>query len=171
MQSWDRQLPAEAQLCPFSTQTKWITSKISGFNKIRNTIFTITFMIWHSRYGKDNEKFALADLGDILSDSGLAVENCGLYVDTNKCFLAASPDGVIGTEAVVEVKCPLKCVDTRLDWLAKHDQTFCLQPDLVTGGLRLKRNHDYFYQVQGQMHITKRWMLTVETASYSLGHS
>jgi len=136
-------------------------AKLRSTTSCRSTVVSILYPdkmdhIENIRYGKDNEKFALADLGDILSDSGLAVENCGLYVDTNKCFLAASPDGVIGTEAVVEVKCPLKCVDTRLDWLAKHDQTFCLQPDLVTGGLRLKRNHDYFYQVQGQMHITKR---------------
>ena len=58
---------------------------------------------------------------------------CGLYVDTAKCWLAASPDGLVGGEAVVEVKCPLACEATRLDWLAHHDNTFCLQPDLVTG--------------------------------------
>ena len=121
---------------------------------IKHNLSFIHFPLF--RYGKDNEKFALADLSDILSDTGQTVENCGLYVDTKKCFLAASPDGVVGAEAVVEVKCPLKCVDTRLDWLAKHDPTFCLQTDLITGGLRLKRNHDYYYQVQGQMHITKR---------------
>ena len=99
---------------------------------------------------------------------------CGLYVDTAKCWLAASPDGLVGGEAVVEVKCPLACEATRLDWLAHHDNTFCLQPDLVTGtirqcitycrryltlfsgGLRLKRSHNYYYQIQGQMHITRR---------------
>ena len=66
---------------------------------------------------------------------------CGLYVDTAKCWLAASPDGVVGGEAVVEVKCPLACEATRLDWLAHHDNTFCLQPDLVTGTIyRVFRN-------------------------------
>ena len=25
------------------------------------------------------------------------------------------------------------------------------------GGLRLKRSHNYYYQIQGQMHITRRW--------------
>ena len=58
---------------------------------------------------------------------------CGLYVDTAKCWLAASPDGLVGGEAVVEVKCPLACEATRLDWLAHHDNTVWLQPDLVTG--------------------------------------
>jgi len=108
------------------------------------------------RYGKDHEKFALAELNRILSDSGQRVEECGLFVDTDKSFLAASPDGLVGTEAVVEVKCPLKCADSRLDWLAARDSSFCLQPDPVTGGLRLKRSHNYHYQVQGQMHVTRR---------------
>ena len=84
-------------------------------------------------------------------------------MDTDKSFLAASPDGLVGTEAVVEVKCPLACETTRLDWLAHHDPSFCLQPDLVTGGLRLKRSHDYYYQIQGQMHITNRYSLVLAT--------
>lgn len=108
------------------------------------------------RYGKDHEQFALAELNRILSESGQRVEECGLFVDTDKSFLAASPDGLVGTEAVVEVKCPLKCADSRLDWLAARDPSFCLQPDPVTGGLRLKRSHNYHYQVQGQMHVTRR---------------
>ena len=108
------------------------------------------------RYAKDHEEFALAELNNILAESGEEVEQCGLFVDTDKCFLAASPDGLVGGEAVVEVKCPHQCESERLEWLAGHDPSFCLQQDLVSGGLRLKRNHDYYYQIQGQMHITRR---------------
>ena len=84
------------------------------------------------------------------------MEECGLFVDTDKSFLAASPDGLVGSEAVVEVKCPFKCADSRLDWVAAHDSSFCLQTDPITGGLRLKRSHNYYYQVQGQMHVSRR---------------
>ena len=122
-------------------------------------LFIITTTL--SRYGKDHEKFALAELNRILSESGQQVEECGLFVDTDKSFLAASPDGLVGAEAVVEVKCPLKCADSRLDWLAAQDSSFCLQLDPVTGGLRLKRSHNYHYQVQGQMHVTRRWAIRV----------
>jgi len=91
-----------------------------------------------------------------LALSDLHVEECGLFVDTEKCFLAASPDGIVGNDAVVEVKCPMKCLNQRLDWLAENDNSFCLQTDVITGGLKLKQTHDYYYQIQGQMHITKR---------------
>ena len=50
------------------------------------------------------------------------VEPCGLFVDTSKPFLAASPDGVVGQDAVVEVKCPLRCAETSLEWLSTHDK-------------------------------------------------
>ena len=114
-------------------------------------------MLTEARYGKEKEGEALAELNKFLTETGAAtVEPCGLFVDTSKPFLAASPDGVVGREAVVEVKCPLRCLETSLEWLARHDQTFCLQRDLSSGGLRLRRNHDYYYQIQGQMHISKR---------------
>ena len=48
------------------------------------------------RYGKDHEKFAIAELNKFLSASDLHVEECGLFVDADKGFLAASPDGIVG---------------------------------------------------------------------------
>ena len=83
------------------------------------------------RYGKEKEVEALAELNKFLTETGATtVEPCGLFVDTNKPFLAASPDGVVGRDAVVEVKCPLKCADTSLEWLSGHDTAFCLQRDI-----------------------------------------
>ena len=79
----------------------------------------------------------MVELSRILTERGEEqVESCGLFVDTVKSFLAASPDGVVGSEAVVEVKCPLSCADTSMDWLASHDPSFCLQRDLVSGKLK-----------------------------------
>ena len=87
-----------------------------------------------SRYAKEKEKEAVAALGAILAERGAGkVEPCGLFVDVEKSFLAASPDGLVGEEAVVEVKCPLVCADRSLQWLATHDPSFCLQRDLVSG--------------------------------------
>lgn len=31
---------------------------------------------------------------------------CGLFVDTENCFLAASPDGLVQDDGLIEVKCP-----------------------------------------------------------------
>lgn len=112
------------------------------------------------RWGKENEKKALEELNMKLLDRlGEGIEECGLFVDTNKGYLAASPDGTVGRNGLVEVKCPLKCRDSSLISLASRDSSFCLQ--LVDdgkgeNGLRLKRNHNYYYQIQGQLHIANR---------------
>ena len=69
-----------------------------------------------ARYGKEKEVEALAELNKFLTETGATtVEPCGLFVDTSKPFLAASPDGVVGLDAVVEVKCPLRCLETSLE--------------------------------------------------------
>jgi len=35
----------------------------------------------------------------------------GLMVDLNQPFLAASPDGLIGSDSLVEIKCPASAKD------------------------------------------------------------
>ncbi|CAI6359447.1 unnamed protein product [Macrosiphum euphorbiae] len=40
------------------------------------------------------------------------VLNCGLFIDKDKPFLAASPDGLVGDTALLEIKCPLSTKDT-----------------------------------------------------------
>jgi len=49
------------------------------------------------------------------------------------------------------------------------DSTFCLE-QLKTGRIQLKRRHSFYYQVQGQMAITKRkWCdIVVRTGSNML---
>ena len=64
-------------------------------------------------------------------------------------MLAASPDGLIGDDTVVEVKCPFtartKPIDaTTIDFLTL-DQN---------GSLTLKTDHNRFYQIQGQLFCT-----------------
>ncbi len=65
--------------------------------------------------------------------------------------LAASPDRVLDDELIVEVKCP---------YAAKGKEIIHVTvPYLVTnatGELELKSNHDYNYQVQGQLYCSGR---------------
>lgn len=104
-----------------------------------------------TNYGKEKESEAI---DQFTKETGLQIVQCGLFVDENKSFLAASPDGLIGEDSIVEVKCPYKIASLspqegieqkKIDFCTFHDQT-----------LQLKQNHNYFYQVQGQLHITRR---------------
>ena len=73
--------------------------------------------------------------------------------------MGASPDGCVTDPSedqhngLVEIKCPASAEETALIDLCKKS-TFCLK--CTTTGLELKRQHNYFYQVQGQLHITGR---------------
>ena len=66
-------------------------------------------------------------------------------------LLLASPDGVVYNESetpvgIVEIKCPFSLRDkASLDSACK----FCCEDE--NGSMVLKRSHDYFFQVQGQM--------------------
>ena len=109
------------------------------------------------KYGKEQEAAAVKTLNEILAQDSLgAVSSCGLFVDTETGFLAASPDGVIDEDTLVEIKCPLKCQEQNIRDLAMQDPTFCLDYDTSTDKMSLKRGHTYYYQIQGQLHCAKR---------------
>ena len=105
---------------------------------------------------REKEAEALQQLDSLLAPQGLRVRPCGLFVDTEAGYLAASPDGVLDGDTLVEVKCPLKCRDRAIADLAASDSSFCLGLDPDTGTPALKRGHNYYYQVQGQMHVSRR---------------
>ena len=57
------------------------------------------------KYGRRHEKDALCAIKNMNID----VQPCGLIVDEKLPFLAASPDGLIGEDGIVEIKCPASC--------------------------------------------------------------
>jgi len=106
------------------------------------------------RYGRENESKAIETLNSLIEPEGRKVEECGLFVDIEKGYLAGTPDGVVGDTCLVEVKCPMKCLESRMRELAATDPNFCLE--LIEGELQLKRRHNYFYQIQGQLRVANR---------------
>jgi len=104
-----------------------------------------------TNYGKEKEDEAIQQF---IEETGLPVSKCGLFVDKHKTFLAASPDGLVEEDSIVEVKCPYKIVDlTPKEGIEQKKIDFCI---FKNDTLELKRNHNYYYQVQGQLHITGR---------------
>ena len=84
----------------------------------------------------------------------IQVAKSGLVISSAHPFLAASPDGIVmkNGEAIglVEVKNLLR--NKRLNLVqAARGKNFCLE--MVNNQLRLKPNHDYFYQCQGQLLV------------------
>ena len=111
-------------------------------------------------HGKKLEPIALRQYQKYMYSIGRPVllYKSGLVVGMDTPFLGASPDGkVIDLKCIdqfglVEIKCPqTKFHVTPLE--ACSDAGFCCEA--VDGKLKLKRNHEYFYQVQGQLGVTK----------------
>ncbi|XP_049268643.1 uncharacterized protein LOC125757253 [Rhipicephalus sanguineus] len=104
------------------------------------------------RYGRDHECVALRQLE---KECNVVVKQCGLFVDQENPFLGASPDGLIGEDVLVEVKCPYSARDlTPLEGVRAKKITYCTENE--DGKLKLKSNSNYWSQVQGQMNISRR---------------
>lgn len=78
----------------------------------------------------------------------------GLFVDYYLPFLAASPDGLVGNDSIIEIKCPHSAKD--FSPIYAYHQNKLKFVEIKSGNLVLKKNHNYFFQIQGQLHITKK---------------
>ncbi|KAI5638822.1 yqaJ-like viral recombinase domain-containing protein [Phthorimaea operculella] len=102
------------------------------------------------RYGKENESVAIENLNEVLNcnedNTFNGIKKCGLFIDQEFPFLAASPDGILNDE-IIEIKCPYSAKDmTVLEGVAQKKITFWKQHK--NGNLVINKNHDWFYQSQ-----------------------
>ena len=81
------------------------------------------------------------------------VQNSGLWLTTSG-ILGASPDGLIADNGILEIKCPF----TQRNMTVEEAVTTCKDFFLFkeNGKFKLKTQHVYWHQVQGQLHITQR---------------
>ena len=86
------------------------------------------------------------NLYEILKD--VKVEQVGICYPDEKKLCAASPDGLVGKDGLLEIKCPL--IYTHVGYLLKNELPM-----------------DYFEQTQGQLYVTgRKW---VDFVSYYAG--
>ena len=99
------------------------------------------------KHGRKYERAAIKKFEGI---SYMVVAKCGTYISQSHPYLASTPDGKVGENALVEVKCPYVSRDKPIN--------SCTVPylKLEDGQLKLDKNHDYFYQVQGQLFCSER---------------
>ena len=113
-----------------------------------------TFQSVATNYGIKNE---IMRLHEYMTVSGNHVHKCGLVVNPSIPFLGASPDGLVcenGVAGLVEVKCPYSCKDLSVVEATNTLSKFFLELSPVTGKFMLKKDHNYYHQVQGQLLIT-----------------
>lgn len=95
-------------------------------------------------YGEMNESAAISAFEE---HTKTKVDPCGLFVDREHDFLAASPDGMVGEEAILEVKCPKSAENLTIGEAIGKIKNFYLETNKTSGKIQLKTNHNYHYQV------------------------
>lgn len=101
-------------------------------------------------HGKTYESRAIKSFE---KETSLRVNRCGLFVCKDRPYLGASPDGVIDGSAIVEVKCPFAGRKEKIQ-PGKHFPFLTVDPE--SNEIVLKMNSKYYFQVQGQLYISKR---------------
>lgn len=104
------------------------------------------------QWGIQNEETAIRDFE---RKYNVKVTKCGIYLHESG-VLGASPDGILGDDDIVEVKCPYSlryksCADgiphKKIGFIIKADEN---------GVLSMDTNHRWYHQIQGQLHVMKK---------------
>ena len=111
-------------------------------------------------FGLQAETSAIKEYIQMKKEEGVNVnvQKSGLNIDREKKFLGASPDGKVvcadWSQGLLEIKSVLQKNTMFFEEACKKQQDFCLESD-GKGKLRIKKNHRFYYQCQGQMNACK----------------
>ena len=98
------------------------------------------------KWGRDHELDCIVEYNSKFPDK---ITQCGCFISKNEVNILASPDGLIlSKKMVVEAKCPLNRRDVDPNIVIPD---FCYYDDF--GKIQLKKNHQYFFQIQCQMFV------------------
>ncbi len=133
---------------------------------VKNLLHPQQFKTKATEWGREQEPIALKSYVDHQTSTGhagLVAVRAGFVVCEDPPFLGASPDAYVHEMDAVEqfglaeIKCPYKYRDLSPEDAAKNSD-FCCTLGTLAGRktLHLKRSHQYYSQVQGQLAITQR---------------
>lgn len=119
---------------------------------VKQLLYKINIDAAPIQHGRENEKKALDQLS---RQEKVDIRSCGLFIDPEIPYLGATPDGLIGNDIIVEIKCPLSAFKIGV-------QEAILQKKLnfwianKSGVLQINKSHNWYYQIQGQLHVTRK---------------
>jgi hypothetical protein len=119
---------------------------------VKNILFPALTDTAAMKYGREMEEIAKQDLSQLLEKD---IKPCGLFIDCDNPYLSASPDGLVDEDDLIEIKCPASAeaitAEEAILTLPRLKGIFDKKDPNV-----MNRNHRFFYQIQGQLNITRR---------------
>ena len=123
-------------------------------------IANLSSCLQHLLHGVLTKRKSLVQSIEYMQASGhpnLTVAGSGFVIHPGKCWLGASPDGVVEdpvsiiSTGLLEIKCPYSVRDKLLGEACQDPSFYCsLSED---GSVVLRTNHRYYHQVQLQMYV------------------
>lgn len=101
------------------------------------------------KHGVKYEDEAVRKFEEIMQ---LLTERCGVIVHSTLQFLASTPDRLVGSDSVLEIKCPYNAKEKNISPETVPYLYLCEKE----GCFKLNKEHNYYYQVQGQLLCTGR---------------
>ncbi len=95
------------------------------------------FDAYSLKYGRRHEKDAV----DYLKSSEINVRPCGIIIDKEFPFLAASPDGPIEKAGIVKIKFPSSCVDITTDEAISSRKVTFWSYNKTTNEINVNKKH------------------------------
>ena len=131
-----------------SSKFKRICSRRDNFKSLAEKLLSNSnIQTKQMKFGLENEPVAAQNYADKFGRNTYAV---GFVVNPSACHLGCSPDrrvydpDVPESYGLLEIKCPSKESVTQCPYLVLRSNY----------KLQLKRTHEYFYQIMGQLFIT-----------------
>lgn len=169
-QNCNKRLIIESRTVDQSSSNEWLeirqnmlTSSLFGkICKRKSKFGTLVKQIFKSKnmsptvamkHGMHYEKVAREKLEKQLN---IKVKESGILIDQFHYFLGSSPDGLIDEDGLVEIKCPFSSFGMKIDDQILARKITCYSVDKKTKEISVNRNHEYFYQIQGQLNIFNR---------------
>ena len=139
--------------------------KTKKSTRVQNLLYSTFRGNQATRYGSDMEERTIHEYETYQQRKhhpNLKVSSCGLFISRHNNWLAATPDGIVNDPSdealplgLLEIKNPHSVKDKTLEEACSRS-TFCLELDKDNKILKLKRKHDYYYQIQCQLYCTDR---------------
>ena len=109
-------------------------------------------------WGRLHESVAFENYETLCSSKQQMLSKSGIFIYEKAGYLAASPDGIVSTSdgnkcGSIEIKCPYSCRNMLVRDACHQIKAFCCE--VIDNEIQLKKNHNYYYQIQGAMAIAK----------------
>lgn len=82
------------------------------------------------------------------------VSECGLFIDTDHCFLGASPFRLYGDNGIIVVKCPVKAFKKTIHQAI--DSKLINFWKTTSGVETINKTSEWYIEIQGELHVSYR---------------